>query len=61
MLSIKTPFGRVAIWVIRLQVLNMKIAYAAGQTNVIADSLSTPTCEEATQLSHKICSKASIF
>lgn len=47
LMSIKSPTGRLARWALLLQPFNIQIEYKPGKTNVIADTLSRPPCQDA--------------
>lgn len=44
-MTIKSPTGRLARWALILQPFNIQIEYKPGKTNVIADPLSRPPCD----------------
>lgn len=45
LMSLKSPIGRLARWVLALQLYNLKVTYTPGKANVLADTLSRPNCD----------------
>lgn len=56
LLTLKTPSGRLARWVLLIQSYNVKVNYTPGKVNVIADTLSRPPCSENDTATCGICS-----
>ncbi|KAG6449370.1 hypothetical protein O3G_MSEX006038 [Manduca sexta] len=46
LLTLKTPSGRLIRWALKLQSYDLRIEYAPGKVNVLADTLSRPVCED---------------
>lgn len=55
LMSLKSPTGRLARWALLLQPYDLSIKYISGKTNVVADSLSRPSCEPATEEDCGVC------
>lgn len=47
LMSLKTPSGRLARWVLLIQSFNIKFTYTPGKMNVVADMLSRPACDDS--------------
>lgn len=47
LMSLRTPSGRLARWVLLIQSFNLKITYTPGKSNVAADMLSRPVCSDS--------------
>ncbi|GFW58194.1 integrase catalytic domain-containing protein [Trichonephila clavipes] len=45
-MKLKSPTGRLARWALQLQSFNLNMEYIPGKSNVIADMLSCPACQE---------------
>lgn len=56
LLTLKSPSGRLVRWALKLQCFNLKFQYTPGKANVIADTLSRPTCEEGNKDECGLCS-----
>lgn len=54
LLNLKSPTGRLARWALQLQPYEFDIKYTPGRTNVLADGLSRPPCENHSE-SCEIC------
>lgn len=46
LMSLKSPTGRLARWALQLQPYNFKIFYTPWRSNMVADMLSRPPCDE---------------
>ncbi|GFV90326.1 transposon Tf2-8 polyprotein [Trichonephila clavipes] len=49
-MKLKSPTGRLARWALQLQSFNLNMEYIPGKSNVIADMLSRPACNEENEL-----------
>lgn len=56
LLTLKSPSGRLARWALKLQCFNIQFQYTPGKANVIADTLSRPSCKEETKDQCGVCS-----
>ncbi|GFT43526.1 retrovirus-related Pol polyprotein from transposon 297 [Trichonephila clavipes] len=50
LMKLKSPTGRLARWALQLQSFNLNMEYIPGKSNVIADMLSRPACNEENEL-----------
>lgn len=55
-MSLPTPSGKLARWVLLIQSFNLKIEYTPGKSNVIADMLSRPPCSDDSFQTCGVCS-----
>ncbi|GFX73476.1 transposon Ty3-G Gag-Pol polyprotein [Trichonephila clavipes] len=56
-MKLKSPTGRLARWALQLQSFNLNMEYIPGKSNVIADMLSRPACNEENELC-EVCTVA---
>ena len=56
LLTLKSPTGRLVRWALKLQCFNIQVQYTPGKANVIADTLSRPTCKEEDKDQCAVCS-----
>lgn len=56
LLTLKSPSGRLVRWALKLQSFNIQFQYTPGKANVIADTLSRPTCKEENKDQCGVCS-----
>ncbi|GFT43617.1 retrovirus-related Pol polyprotein from transposon 412 [Trichonephila clavipes] len=56
-MKLKSPTGRLACWALQLQSFNLNMEYIPGKSNVIADMLSRPACNEENELC-EVCTVA---
>lgn len=54
--TLKSPSGRLVRWALKLQAFNLQFQYTPGKANVVADTLSRPTCDEVDKDQCAICS-----
>ncbi|GFW66928.1 retrovirus-related Pol polyprotein from transposon 17.6 [Trichonephila clavipes] len=57
LMKLKSPTGRLARWALQLQSFNLNMEYIPGKSNVIADMLSRPACNEENELC-EVCTVA---
>ncbi|CAH2236856.1 jg13466 [Pararge aegeria aegeria] len=55
LMNLKSPTGRLARWALQLQSYNLTIKYSPGKTNVVADTLSRPSCTKENEKDCGIC------
>ncbi|GFX02111.1 integrase catalytic domain-containing protein [Trichonephila clavipes] len=56
-MKLKSPTGRLARWALQLQSFNLNMEYIPGKSNVIANMLSRPACNEENELC-EVCTVA---
>lgn len=56
LLTLKSPSGRLVRWALKLQAFNIQFQYTPGKANVVADTLSRPTCGEVNKDQCGVCS-----
>lgn len=56
LLTVKSPSGRLVRWALKLQSFNITYQYTPGKANVVADTLSRPTCTEEDTEECGLCS-----
>ncbi|GFT18930.1 transposon Tf2-9 polyprotein [Trichonephila clavipes] len=57
LMKLKSPTGRLARWALQLQSFNLNMEYIPGKSNVFADMLSRPACNEENELC-EVCTVA---